>query len=427
MTTPADTVRRRVVSLEEKIAFLRRSGSYAIATRHVTTIETHMSWVFLTGPYVYKLKKPVQLDFLDFRTVESRRQDCHAEVHLNRRLAPDVYLGVAPLTLETDGTLALAGQGETIDWLVLMRQLPTERLLDVMIRRRSATEAEVRPALELLARFYRDAEPAERDPDAFVERLAQSIRENRVALLRVDHDLPRPAVESVGARLLQMVADAAGALRSRVREGRIVEGHGDLRPEHVCLDDPPVIIDCIEFNRQFRIVDPADELSFLAMECERLGAGWIGDLAFTVYESETGDAGARELARLYMAHRAFLRANWPSGTRSMTALQHAIGQCGSIAPGSICCAPSVRSTELDDASDQGSGRAALVLSGPSEAPSSERSIRDGASLSHQPDAARSLEWGAFPVAVEGTTGSHSDGGPAPRPLLMEDHPEPTGC
>src|SRR5262249_4067578 len=117
-------------TVEQKIAFLSRPEAYPEPTRRVEMKETHMSWVFLTDTKAWKLKKPVRYDFLDFSTREARRRDCEEELRLNRRLAPDVYYGIAPLTIDPQGGMRLAGAGETIDWLVRMRRLPADRMLD---------------------------------------------------------------------------------------------------------------------------------------------------------------------------------------------------------------------------------------------------------------------------------------------------------
>lgn len=301
------------VPIEQKVAFLRQPDAYAEQPRNVTAIQTHMSWVFLTGRHAYKLRKPVRMDFLDFRTIESRRHDCNEELRLNRRLARSVYLDIVPLTLLGDGSMQLEGPGEPVDWLVKMRQLPTERLLDVMIRQRSVRPSDLRPAIDKLARFYRDAPAAEHDASAFAGRLEQQVRRIRSTLIGHDHRVPRRLIGRVADELLRRLDALRPAVAARIDEGRIVEGHGDLRPEHICLEHPPVIIDCIEFSRAFRIVDPADELSFLGMECARLNARWVVDVAFETYEAVTADHGARTLRGWFMAYRAFLRSRLAFG------------------------------------------------------------------------------------------------------------------
>ncbi|MBI4183642.1 MAG: hypothetical protein HY521_06570 [Proteobacteria bacterium] len=295
-------------ALAAKVAFLKRRDTYAEVAEGVEVVETHMSWVFLVGERVYKLKKPVRTGFLDFSTPAARRRNCEAEVRLNRRLAPGVYLGVVPLTRAADGGLALGGEGPAVDWLVRMRRLPRERMLDEAIRRRRLGEAELCALAGALAAFYRAAPRVAVTPVAYRARFKAGIGANRRALATPAYGLPAALVRETAERQLRFLAERGGLLEVRAREGRIVEGHGDLRPEHVCLTEPPLIIDRLEFRRDFRLLDPAEELAFLAMECEALGAAVVGRVLFATYTERLGDAPPAPLIRFYMSHRAALRA-----------------------------------------------------------------------------------------------------------------------
>lgn len=296
------------ISIEEKLRFLLRPASYGQATGEVLAEETHMSWVFLVGARVYKLKKPVRYPFLDFSTVEARENDCREEVRLNLRLAENVYLGVVPLTLSAEGQLAIDGKGHAVDWLVVMRRLPAERMLDRAIAAREVDRGKINAVADRLASFYSDAEPADLTPEAYVEQFVREQTLTRDVLTDQAFDLG-------GGRILKILDSLDDALhkgnrflKARVESGRVVEGHGDLRPEHVCLNTPPVIIDCLEFNRQFRLVDPVDELTFLGLECTRLGDGWIGPLLLERYAERLGDVPSPALVSFYWNYRACLRA-----------------------------------------------------------------------------------------------------------------------
>lgn len=296
--------------LEAKVAFLRRPDSYPEpdTTRHVESVETHMSWVFLTDRFAYKLKKPIRYDSLDFRSPELRRRDCEEEVRLNRRLTTDVYLGVVALLLGPEGRLTLEGPGRPVDWLVHMRRLPADRMLDARLADPTLAEAEVRPAALRLARFYAEAPPAERSAEAYAKRLAEGTRGDLAELERPEFGLPRERVRSLAHAQLAFLDGHAALFDRRVREGRIVEGHGDLRPEHIGLVDPPAIIDCLEFSLELRLVDPADELAFLALECERLGRAEVGRWFLATYAEVAGDRPPEELLRFHRTHRALRRA-----------------------------------------------------------------------------------------------------------------------
>ena len=234
----------------------------------VDRVETHFSWLFLTGTHVYKLKKPVHDDVVDLRTVESRRRNCLTEMRVNRRFAAGVYEAVLALVADDEGRYRLAAAGRACDWVLRMRRLPAHRALDRIIARGELDTAALAPVVALLWRVYgRRALPV--TAETHRARLGSIIDENARELLRPSFGLPRGSIESIcGAQRSLLDAYALGA---RAQHHRIVEGHGDLRPEHVFLTDPPCVIDALEFSRALRIADTADELGYLALECERLG------------------------------------------------------------------------------------------------------------------------------------------------------------
>ena len=299
---------RRAPGLRAKVAFLSRPESYPEGPAAVEVVQTHMSCVFLTDRHAYKLKKPVRYDFLDFSTLEARRLDCEAELTLNRRLAHDVYLEVAPLTVEPGGGLSLRGGGEIVEWLVKMRRLPRALMLDQAMHDARVGRDDVRRFTLALADFYRRAEPVILDAGEYRGRFERGIRANQQELSAPDYGLPPALLQAVAAGQLAVLERDAPLLDQRVTQRRIVEGHGDLRPEHVCLGPEPLFIDCLEFNREWRQLDPADELAYLAMECEHAGAAWIGEAVFGTYREATGDEPPAALVRFYKSYRAAVRA-----------------------------------------------------------------------------------------------------------------------
>lgn len=294
--------------LEATLRFLGRPDAYPEGTARVDAVETHMSWVFLTDTHAYKLKKPVRYPYLDFSTVEARRLDCEQEVALNRRLAPAVYLGVIPLVRDMAGHLHLGGPGEAVDWLVWMRRLPADRMLDHLLRSAAVTQPEIVGLAKRLARFYATAAAAAITPDAYRQALAGRIEDNLRELATPEFELEPEVLAALARVQLRFLDDHAELFEARVRQGRIVEGHGDLRPEHVCLLPDPVVIDCLEFNREFRILDPADELAYLALECEQLCAPQVGHWLLDGYREASGDAPPDGLIHFYQSCRAVLRA-----------------------------------------------------------------------------------------------------------------------
>ena len=297
------------IDLETKVAFLRRAEAYGDGSAQVEAIETHMSWVFLTDRFAYKLKKPIHYDRLDFSTAKLRRFYCDEEVRLNRRLAARVYRGTVALTMEADSAeLALGGTGEPIDWLVHMERLPQHRMLSRLFECGSVARSEVRPIAVRLADFFRSARPVSIATPEYCKRLEEGIETDRRELSSPEFRLPSDRIDSIASKQLAFLKAHAPDLDQRVRDHRIVEGHGDLRPEHICLTSDPVIIDCLEFCQELRELDPADELAFLGLECERLGQPRVGAWFLEAYEERTGDRIPRTLLSFYRSYRILRRA-----------------------------------------------------------------------------------------------------------------------
>jgi aminoglycoside phosphotransferase family enzyme len=292
--------------IREKVAFLRRPEVYPAAA-HVDVIKTHMSWVFLTEAHVWKLKRPVCSAFFDFRSLESRRINSEQEVRLNRRLAPDVYLGVVPLTVE-NGALVLGGDGDPVDWLVKMRRLPAGRMLNQVIADRTWRQEDLRKVGAILGRFYRTATVIEISGAEYRKRLMQNHSQTLVELEDERYGLPPAVLRRVGAEALKFIEQQPELFDARAKDGRIVDAHGDLRPEHICLEPNPVVIDCLEFNRSLRILDAASEMSFLRMECERLGSLQAGSIILQAYLAEARDNPPEQLLRFYRNFHACVRA-----------------------------------------------------------------------------------------------------------------------
>ena len=229
-------------------------------------------------------------------------------MRLNRRLAPDVYLGTARLTREADGRLAIDGAGATVDWLVVMRRLEDARMLDQAILAGTVTAAEIEAVAARLGGFYAQAPAVPVDPEAHVARFLREI--DIGAEVFADPGFGRTGERAVAlaANLRAMLAGEPAIVTERVAAGRILEGHGDLRPEHVCLEQPPVIIDCLEFSPELRLVDPFDEISFLTMECAVIGARWIGPILLDRCTAMLRDRPAGRTLAFYTAYRATLRA-----------------------------------------------------------------------------------------------------------------------
>lgn len=296
------------VPLDAKLTFLRQPSNYPEPPYRLEVIETHMSWVFLTTCHAYKLKKPVCYDDLDFRSAAARHHFCDEELRLNRRLAPDVYLGVVPLTLDAEGHLALGGDGAPVDYLVRMRRLPQQCMLDHVLRQGHAGAQDMESIAVRLVAFFQSLAPVDLDGPAYRERYARKLAACAHELLQPAYGLPAAYVRRLCHRQHNALDRMAARIDRRVQDGLVVEGHGDLRPEHICLSPSPLVIDCLEFSRTLRVLDRADEVAFLALETERLGWPGLGALLVHYYRAISHDRPAPALLHFYQAHRAIVRA-----------------------------------------------------------------------------------------------------------------------
>ena len=297
----------RDVPLDAKVAFLATPRAFGCASGPIRCRETHMSWLFSTADEVYKLKKPVRLPYLDFSSVERRRVACSAELVLNRRLAPDVYKRLVPLTCRCD-TLAIGGPGEVVDWLVVMRRLDEGRTLERLLMAGGLTFRQLNPLAILLTRFYRRASPVGVAPATYLERWRRNLAVNRSILLDSRLGLPAPLVRRIDRQQREFLRRHADLLSARARRHLIVDGHGDLRPEHIWPEPPVMIIDCLEFDATLRAIDPLDELSFLHVECRLLGAARHGAYVVRRVANSLPGGFVPALFAFYSAYRATLRA-----------------------------------------------------------------------------------------------------------------------
>lgn len=294
-------------TIEEKVAFLRDARSYDASVAAVEVRETHMSWVFLTAHHAFKLKKPVRFPYLDFSTLAKRQRACRAEVELNRRLAPDVYLGAVPLCVSANG-LAIGEGIAAVDWLVKMRRLNEGRMLDKLIAKKQVDCHSLDAIILKLYGFYRHANPVLLRPEVYFNQWKLNLQQNLTILMDPRFRLPLGLIRQCDAVLRQFLRRKNSVLLNRLQQRRIVDGHGDLRPEHIWLGDDVKIIDCIEFNARLRAVDPLDEIAYLDLECEHLGAGGIGGYIRPRVLQALHDHPPFSLYCFYRCYRGMLRA-----------------------------------------------------------------------------------------------------------------------
>lgn len=272
--------------------------------------ETHMSWIFLTDQYVYKLKKPIRYNSQDYTTLQARFKDAILEIDLNRRLTQNLYFGIIPVTHSCKEGLLVQGKGEPIEWMIKMRRLPDDRMMDYLIRIKKLTVADIQAVSVHLARFYMKGPSIDMQGPEYVSKLMMEIQANYEALSISDYGFSIERLELLCRRLTSFLQDFTDLFFKRAQEGRIVDGHGDLRPEHICIEsvDRVTVYDCLQFSTQLRIADCVDELSFLALECERQGSAQSGIIILQSYSEITKDQPPQELIHFYKAYRACMWA-----------------------------------------------------------------------------------------------------------------------
>lgn len=295
-------------STQATLDFLRRPDSYGVGVTQVDVIETHMSWVFLAGDRVFKLKKPVCTDYVDFSSVDTRCFYCHEELRLNRRLAPDVYLSVETLSCDADGKLCFGASQERIDCLVQMRRLPERGMLAHVLAQGTADTSVMQRVAARLADFHRDLPRLRPNPDAWRASLEAEIDRNERALLGHAQILPSDTIQALCDSQRSVLQLQTVWFDTRIRDGHIIEGHGDLRAEHVCVTEDITVIDCLEFSRELRTLDAADEIAFLALDCERLHAPALADVLLQTYFTLSKDTPPAALVHFYQSLRAGIRA-----------------------------------------------------------------------------------------------------------------------
>lgn len=283
-------------------------NTYAERTQTVELVETHISWVFLTDHFAYKVKKPVQFEFLDYSTQQARELACTEEIRLNRRLTNDVYLSLLPITSGAKGRLELDGEGHPVDFVVKMRRLPSHLALDELIGHRKLNSHHIDELVDYLVRFYTELPPKNVQPNEYYQNLQGHCRANHKDLFDFAGRGYRQTLRRIHGAQLRLLWLEKERFLNRARDGRIVDGHGDLRAEHVFLESPPAVIDCIEFSEELRQVDVVDDLSCLAMDCLRVGNCVVGDRLLSAYEKLSGDRPPAKIENFFKSYRACVRA-----------------------------------------------------------------------------------------------------------------------
>lgn len=276
-----------------------------------TLIETHISWVLLDADCVYKIKKPVDFGFLDFTTLDKRHAACLTEVELNSRLTRDVYLGVKPITRDRNGVHSIAGNGEVVDYCVHMRRLSEHDRLDSRLQNGDVSpELVQRLAVHLAAFHARCATTSTIARFGEIAVIRRNVEENfEQVRTHLTEFMSSDAAQQLERAQLEFLERNAGLFAARVTAGRIRDGHGDLRLEHIYVaPDHFEVLDCIEFNDRFRYADVACDLAFATMELRAQNRADLAEILIAAYAANTHDFSLYGLVDFYESYRAVVRA-----------------------------------------------------------------------------------------------------------------------
>jgi hypothetical protein len=288
---------------------LRDPTLYPEPTTTVDVRETHISVVFLTDQYAYKLKKPLDLGFLHYSTLAQRRFYCLQELILNRRLSPDVYLAV--VALHQDGPrYTFAARGPVVEYALKMRRLPADCTLEALLKRHALAPQAMDALARLLVAFHRThAPPGPAGRFGTLAQVQHDWQENFAQTADcIGHTLPQTAYTAIQQAVTTFTTRHAAWFAQRVQERRIRDCHGDLRAEHIYLENSQIrIVDCIEFNNRFRFIDVASEVAFLAMDLDRLGYPTVAHAFVRAYVQHSADVSLYRLLDFYCCYRAYVR------------------------------------------------------------------------------------------------------------------------
>jgi aminoglycoside phosphotransferase family enzyme/predicted kinase len=288
---------------------MSRPDFYPHGPESVELIQTHISFIFIAGRRVYKVKKAVDFGFLDFTTAEKRKHYCYEELRLNRRLAPETYLEVVEISDNGSGHLVLGKGEKTVDYAVVMAKLPQDRMLKKLIAEKAFDASIIKNVARKVADFHRQAETGGRiDEIGGVETIRRNHKENFDQTEKyIDRVIPGFQFHFLKAYIFNFIKKHHDLLCNRVKDHRIRDCHGDLHLDHICLANGIIIFDCIEFNERFRYEDVAAEVAFLAMDLDFNGYPQHGDHFVKAYIQYAGDPDIYVLLPFYKCYYAYVR------------------------------------------------------------------------------------------------------------------------
>jgi len=290
------------------IEAMMKPETYDEEVRGIKLIETHISWVFLTGKHAYKIKKPVNFGFLDYTTLEKRKHFCEQEVILNRRFTKDMYIGAFPIA-KLDSTFKVNGTGEIVEYLVKMNQMPQDALLSNLLDKNKVDRKIIDEISKVVADFHSKAETGgEINKGGSIETIRFNWDENfQQTRAFVDVAMSKHTFDSINSKVNSFISGNQRLLEKRISDGRIRDCHGDLHSRSIFVTDRIFIFDCIEFNTRFRYSDVAADVAFLSMDLDYHHRQDLSKYFVDRYLFYSSDEEITRLLPFYECYRAYVR------------------------------------------------------------------------------------------------------------------------
>ena len=291
------------------LSIIKKPSLYGNNIKKVSIIQTHISYVVLTGKYVYKIKKPVNFSFLDFSTIEKRKHFCEEELRLNRRLCPEIYLDVVPLTRKNDD-VEINGSGEVIDYAVKMKEFPQESIFNRLLEKNKIDEKTIDNIVDILVNFYKSSKSSvEINYFGTVEAIKHNTDENFEQTKDfINLTITKEIFDFIKNQTNDFLNVNKNIFDDRIKNGFIKDCHGDLHSGNiVLLDDKICIFDCIEFNQRFRYSDVASDIAFLSMDLDFLGQAYLSSYLIEKYVEKSKDENIFDVLNFYKCYRAYVR------------------------------------------------------------------------------------------------------------------------
>lgn len=295
--------------VEEMLEAMQKPGTYDERVDAISMVQTHISWVFLTGDFAYKIKKPVNFGFLDFTTLEKRKRFCDMELKINSMFSPEIYIGVVPLKKSGSG-LRFSGAGETIEYAIKMRQLPQEGLMNRLLDRNEIKTDVMDKIVAKLADFYaRTRTSTKKDATGSLATVEFNWKENfEQTLPFIGKTLGQETFDTIKQKAETFMTNNERLFARRVRNGQVKWCHGDLHSGNIFVINGDVyIFDAIEFNERFACSDVASDVAFLCMDLDFRHRSYLSDYFVKKYVEESGDSEMQRLLDFYKCYRAYVR------------------------------------------------------------------------------------------------------------------------